>query len=121
MSCSRRRSRSAPLGVSFDSPGPGADVVPVAEAVGDDVVSRPCSEIGDVALHAVVVPVEQRVAVHLVGVPGTITQALPHSGESRKPPVNTVYSGAMSGTRPLSSWDSRMSQTILRRGAARRS
>ena len=45
-------------------------------------------------------------------------EALPHSADSKNPPWKRVYSGAMSGTRPLSSWDSVVSRHILRYSAA---
>jgi hypothetical protein len=40
--------------------------------------------------------------------------APPQLASSRKPPENTVYSGAMSGTMPFGSWASVMSRTSLR-------
>ena len=112
MSCVVDRRGGQPAGRELGLAGPaGPDVVPVAQAVGDDVVLGRAAEVGDVALHALVCSLEDAaVAVHLVDVPrDRCTQALPHSGESRKPPPKTVYSGAMSGTSPLSSCASRMS------------
>ena len=58
--------------------------------------------------------VRRRVRVRTrVSHPGFWMDALPHSGESRKPPEKTVYSGAMSGTMPLGSCESTVSVEIF--------